>query len=113
MFISHIGAMDTFARALRNVAAMREDGRLAAMRDARYATWDSSELGQKVRAQPLQSHNAPTHNDRVSCYLQVRAGKATLDDLEAFAMEKGEPAVLSGKQEAFEVVWNDFLLTKA
>ena len=47
MFIAHIGAMDTFARGLRNVARMQEDGVLSTMLRDRYSTWGDG-VGAKV-----------------------------------------------------------------
>ena len=40
MFISHIGAMDTFARGLRNAAAIVQDGDIAKAVSKRYETFD-------------------------------------------------------------------------
>jgi len=85
MFISHIGAMDTFARGLRNAAKLLEEGTFMKMVDDRYASWNSP-LGQKVEK-----------------------GEATLEELEKFVFEKGEPPKVSGKQEKFELVFNSYI----
>ena len=41
MFIAHIGAMDTFARGLKNAAAIKLDGTLDKWVQARYATFNT------------------------------------------------------------------------
>ena len=41
LILSHIGGMDCCARGLKAAAAMLEDGKLEAARDARYAGWDT------------------------------------------------------------------------
>ncbi len=41
LILGHAGAMDVCARGLKAAAAMIEDGKLEAARDARYAGWDS------------------------------------------------------------------------
>lgn len=43
LILSHVGAMDTCAAALKAAARMLEDGRLEAARAARYAGWESAE----------------------------------------------------------------------
>ncbi len=85
MFIAHIGAMDTMARGLRNVAKMLEDGTLNQLLNERYLSW-SSELG-----------------------LKVERGQATFEELEAYAKLHGEPKLTSGKQEKFEMIFNSFI----
>ncbi len=41
LILAHVGGMDICARALKAAAAMLEDGKLEAARDARYAGWDA------------------------------------------------------------------------
>lgn len=41
LILGHVGAMDVCARGLKAAAAMLEDGRLEALRQARYAGWDT------------------------------------------------------------------------
>ncbi len=41
LFIAHIGGMDAFARGLEKAVALREDGRIPAMLENRYASFDS------------------------------------------------------------------------
>lgn len=49
LFHAHVGGMDTLARALVAAAALVEEGRLQASRDARYAGWDGR-LGREILA---------------------------------------------------------------
>ena len=44
LILAHAGAMDCCAAGLKAAAAMLEDGKLEAARDARYAGWDTSDL---------------------------------------------------------------------
>jgi len=83
MFIAHIGAMDTFARALRNAAQLIADKTLSTIVAARYASYDSG-LGAKIEA-----------------------GTATFDDCEQYVKQHGEPAKTSGQQEKVEVLFNN------
>jgi len=41
LILGHVGAMDVCARGLKAAAAMLEDGKLEALRQARYAGWDT------------------------------------------------------------------------
>jgi len=47
MFISHIGAMDAFARGLRNASEIIKDGQFEKMLKGRYETYES-DLGKKL-----------------------------------------------------------------
>ena len=86
LFHAHIGAMDAFARGLKIAAAIREDGTLDDMIRQRYRSWDSG-IG-----------------------AQIEEGKMDFEKLEAFMLEKGEPAPNdSGRQELFENVVNRFI----
>lgn len=85
MFIAHIGAMDCFARGLRVAAALKTKGTLENMIKLRYSSWDS-ELGKKVEN-----------------------GESSLEELEKWVMEKGEPSKVSSKQEKFELLFNTFI----
>jgi xylose isomerase len=78
LFHAHIGGMDTVARALLAAAAMWEDGVLESRRNERYAAWDG-ELG-----------------------AHIMSGAATLASLSERARDGGEPARVSGRQEALE-----------
>ncbi|GHB90356.1 xylose isomerase [Cerasicoccus arenae] len=85
LFHAHIGGMDAFARGLKIAHAIREDGRFSDFIKARYSSWDG-ELGQKVQA-----------------------GQASFAELEAFALENGDPAQSSGRQEYLENLINEFI----
>jgi xylose isomerase len=78
LFHAHVGGMDTMARALVAAADLMERGELEAARSARYAGW-TGELGE-----------------------EILAGRATLASLHDRAMGTGEPARVSGRQEALE-----------
>lgn len=82
LFIGHIGAMDTFARGLRMVAAMKEDNILPKMLEERYKSWDT-DLGKKIES-----------------------GKATMEEMTEYVKKNGEPPKVSGKQEKFEQTFN-------
>ena len=82
IFIAHISAMDAMAHALLNAAALIEESPLCQMVKERYASFDSG-LGK-----------------------QFEEGKASLEDLYAYAREAGEPVVASGKQELYETLLN-------
>lgn len=89
LFIAHIGAMDTFALALRRMAELHSSGVLSGMVAARYASYDSG-LGARIEA-----------------------GEATFDELEAAVLAKSanqqEPKPISGQQEQYEQIFNNFL----
>jgi len=83
LFHAHIGALDTLAQALLVAADMIERGRLAEMREARYAGW-SEALGKAILD-----------------------GSETLASLEAkVASGDIEPRPVSGQQELLENVVN-------
>ncbi|RMF38535.1 MAG: xylose isomerase, partial [Planctomycetota bacterium] len=86
LFYAHIGGMDAFARGLKIAAAIRAEGELDAFVQQRYSSWDG-ELGRKVEA-----------------------GQATLTELEAYMLEKGEIAPnQSGRQEMLENLINRYM----
>ena len=78
LFHAHVGGMDTMARALLVAAAMITDGVLDDVRAGRYAGW-REELG-----------------------LRILAGDESLTSLHDRALGEGEPARVSGQQEALE-----------
>ncbi|KAF1780485.1 HAD-like domain [Phytophthora cactorum] len=80
MFIAHIGSMDCFARGLRQAAKLLEKNELGEMVKQRYASWKST-LGERIEQ-----------------------GKATLEEVAAYAKESGEPDHVSGKQELAELM---------
>ncbi|ETL77578.1 xylose isomerase [Phytophthora nicotianae CJ01A1] len=80
IFIAHIGSMDCFARGLRQAAKLLEKNELGEMVKQRYASWKSA-LGERIEQ-----------------------GKATLEEVAAYAKESGEPDHVSGKQELAELM---------
>ncbi|KAL4235766.1 hypothetical protein ACF0H5_004158 [Mactra antiquata] len=85
MFISHIGAMDSFARALKCAAKIKEEGVFTKYVKERYSTFDSG-IGQKIEQ-----------------------GTTSFEELEKFAMENGEPVAVSGEQEHCENMLNYYV----
>jgi len=85
LFHAHIAGMDTFARGLKIAAAIRQDGKLDEFIRKRYSSWDS-ELGEKVES-----------------------GQSTFQELESYIMERGEPALQSGRQEMLQNLVNTYL----
>jgi xylose isomerase len=85
MFISHIVAMDTFARGLRNAAKIIADGTLQKLVNARYSSFESG-IG-----------------------ATIEAGTASFESCEAFVKKQGEPSAISGKQEKFEQIFSNYL----
>lgn len=85
LFYAHIGGIDTFARALITADKILQNSDYKKIRQERYASFDSGK-GK-----------------------EFEEGKLTLEDLRAFAMQNGEPAVSSGKQEYLENLINRYI----
>jgi xylose isomerase len=85
LFYSHIGGIDTFARALITADNILQKSDYKKIRSDRYASYDAG------KGKDFEN------------------GKLTLDDLRAYAVENGEPAVKSGKQEYMENIINRFI----
>jgi xylose isomerase len=85
IFIAHISGMDVFARALVTAAAILEKSDYKKMKAARYASFDSGD------GKAFES------------------GKLTLEDLRNIAAKNGEPKQISGKQELYESLVNDYI----
>jgi xylose isomerase len=85
LFHAHIGGMDTFARALITADAILQKSDYKKFRTERYASYDSGK-GK-----------------------EFEEGKLSLEDLKSYAIEKGEPAVKSGRQEYLENIINRFI----
>ena len=81
LILAHVGGMDACAAGFKAAAAMLEDGKLEAARDARYAGWDASDL--------LQSDLATIYDRVVS--------------------ENLNPEPRSGRQERLENLVNRYL----
>jgi len=82
MFISHIGAMDTFARGLKIAAHIIQDNIIPNLVKERYSTYDSG-IG-----------------------LHIDQGKGSFEECEDYIMKQGEPPKTSGKQEKYELLYN-------
>ena len=85
LFYAHIGGMDTFARALIIANNILEHGEYSKIRKDRYASFDNGK-GK-----------------------EFEDGKLTLEDLRSYAIENGEPALTSGRQEYLENLINRFI----
>lgn len=85
IFIAHIAAMDTFARALLITDQILSDSDYLKMRTLRYASFDDA----KGKA--------------------FEKGELTLENLREIALQNGEPQMLSGKQELFEQLINQYI----
>jgi xylose isomerase len=77
--------MDAFARGLKTAYAIQQDGKLAEFIQTRYSSWDS-DLGRKIEA-----------------------GESSLEEIEAYAMQHGEPVISSGRQEMLENLINQYI----
>lgn len=85
LFVAHIIGMDAFARALIMADNILSKSDYLKMRKDRYASFDSGE-GKAFEE-----------------------GKMGLEELRNYAMKNGEPKVISGKQEMYEGLINQYL----
>ena len=85
LFYAHIGGMDAFARALIIADNLLNHSDYRAIRTKRYESFDSGK-GK-----------------------EFEEGKLSLEDLRNYAMENGEPATISGRQEYMENLLNRFI----
>ncbi len=87
IFHSYIAGMDTFALGLKIAQKMIDDGRLDKFVADRYASWTTG-IG-----------------------ADIISGKATMADLEKYALEKGEvvDSLSSGRQEMLESILNNIM----
>ena len=85
LFYAHIGGMDTFARALIVADNILNKSDYKKIRTNRYASFDTGKGA------------------------EFEAGKLTLEDLRAYAIENGEPKTISGQQEYLENIINRFI----
>lgn len=85
MFISHIGAMDTFARGLKCAAKIFDDEVMSKYVEDRYKSFKSG-IGAKIDN-----------------------GTTSLEELEEYVMKNGEPARISGQQEHCENMLNYYV----
>jgi xylose isomerase len=85
LFHAHIGAMDAFARGLKNAAKMIKDKKFENFVKNRYAGWDKA-LGKKIEQ-----------------------GKVGFEELSEYTFKNGEPEVQSGRQEMLENWLNEYI----
>jgi xylose isomerase len=85
IFIAHIAAMDTFARAAIIAEKILKESDFLKLRQHRYSSFDSGK-GK-----------------------EFEDGKLKLEDLRAFAHLQGEPNLTSGKQEMYEQLINMYI----
>jgi xylose isomerase len=85
LFYAHIGGADIFARALIIADSILQKSDYTKIVTDRYASFDSGK-GK-----------------------EFEEGKLTLEDLRTYAIEHGEPATISGKQEYLENLINRFI----
>ena len=85
LFHGHIGAMDVFARGLKNAAKMIEDKTFRKAVEKRYSGWNQK-LGSEIESRQIG-----------------------FEELEAYILENGEPELQSGRQEMLENLLNDYI----
>ena len=85
LFYAHIGGMDTFARALIVADAVLQQSDYKKLRQQRYQSFDSG------------------------AGADFEAGKLDLVALRDYAVANGEPAMISGKQELYENIINQYI----
>ncbi|HKJ45000.1 MAG TPA: xylose isomerase [Balneolales bacterium] len=85
LFYAHVGGMDTFARALISADRLLSESSYKKMVNDRYASFDSGD-GKKFED-----------------------GKLSLEDLKSIAVKNGEPEQISGHQELYENIINDYV----
>jgi len=85
LFYAHIGGVDSFARALIVADNILQKSEYKKIRTDRYSSFDSGK-GK-----------------------EFENGTLSLEDLRAYAIEKGEPKVISGKQEYLENIINHYI----
>jgi xylose isomerase len=85
LFIAHIGGMDVFARALLIADRILSESAYLKLRQERYSSFD-------------HGYGKMFEQDKLS-----------LEDLREFAMENGEPAMKSGRQELMENLINQYI----
>ncbi len=85
LFYAHIGGMDAFARALITADNVLNNSDYQKLRKDRYASYDTG------KGKDFED------------------GKLTIEDLRNYAVENGEPAIISGKQEYYENIINRFI----
>jgi xylose isomerase len=85
LFYAHIGAMDAFARGLKNAAKMLKGKKFEKVIQKRYAGWNTA-FGKKIEKKQIG-----------------------FKELEQYTLKNGEPEVQSGRQEMLENMLNDYI----
>jgi xylose isomerase len=85
LFIAHIAGMDAFARALIAADNVLQKSDYLNLRAQRYASFSSGQG------------------------LNFEKGNLSLNDMRKLAIELGEPAQISGRQEYYELILNSYL----
>ena len=85
IFIAHISGMDTFARALVIADKILNESPYRKMRADRYATFGEGKGA------------------------DFAGGKLTFEELATIGAEGGEPPQISGKQELYEAIINQYI----
>jgi xylose isomerase len=85
LFIAHVSGMDTFARALVTADRILKDSDYLKMRKKRYASFDKG------------------------AGAEYEKGELTLVKLREYALKAGEPQKISGKQELYEQLLNNYI----
>jgi len=85
IFIAHIAGMDTFARAFETTLEMLGKSAFSQMKKARYASFDSGDGA------------------------RFEKGELTLEQLSGLVHRNGEPEQISGKQELYESIINQYV----
>ncbi len=85
IFVAHIAGMDAFARAALTAERILSESKLPELKRHRYASFDSGEG------------------------TRFEKGELSLQDLYAIGSSAGEPEQISGKQERYEQIVNDFI----
>ncbi len=86
IFIGHIGGMDSFAFGLEVAHSIQENSLIPTMKKDRYSSFDSGNGA------------------------QFEAGKLGLESLRDIAVTNGEPTPLSGRQELYENIFNQYVV---
>jgi len=85
IFIAHIAGMDVFARAFEMTMEMLEKSAFKQMKADRYSSFDSGDGA------------------------RFEKGELTLEQLSKLAKTNGEPEQISGKQELYESIINQYI----
>ncbi len=83
LFYAYIGGMDEVARALTTADNILQKSDYKILKTTRYASFD--------------------------CGKEYKSGKLSIENLRSYAIENGEPKMISGKQEYIENIRNNFI----